>query len=62
MAGAQLILTVDPGNGAKSKNIVLEVSCPPQALYPATNALMEEMRTRIKDAHNRELAGVEAQT
>jgi hypothetical protein len=35
----------------------LECHCAPGSEYPAANALMEQMRTGIKTARNRELAG-----
>jgi hypothetical protein len=37
----------------------LDCNCVPGAEYGASNALMEAMRTRIKDAHTKELAGIE---
>ncbi len=40
------------------KQIRLDCTCAAGAEYPATNALMGEMHDRIKQARNRELAGL----
>ena len=38
--------------------IKLDCTCQPGAEYAATNALTEELRKRIINAHNRQLAGL----
>ena len=58
MSVTTLVLEVDDGSEKQPKRVELSTSGPAGTEYAATNALMEEMRKRIKDAHNRELAGV----
>jgi hypothetical protein len=56
MPGVRLVLEVDSGE-PEVKRIELEVNCQEFAIYSATNALMNEMHSRIKTAHNLALAG-----
>ncbi len=41
------------------KQVRLDCSCTPGAEYAAVNVLMNEMHDRIKQARNRELAGLD---
>lgn len=50
LVDCSLILQVGEGS------IRLDCTCPPGAEYTATNALLEELRGKIKEARNRELA------
>jgi anti-sigma regulatory factor (Ser/Thr protein kinase) len=59
MPEVRLILEVDTGEPEVNqvKRIALSSNCRLSDMYVATNAVMEEMRNRIKTAHNRELTG-----